>query len=69
MSISDQMAKLGKRMDDALDGVLAEQIGTNSRIDDLDHQLGDVRDLLLKVISLLEPAADAGGATRPRGKR
>lgn len=58
MSISDQMATLGKRMDDALDGVLAEQIGTNSRIDDLDHQIGDVRDLLLRVLALLGQADD-----------
>lgn len=61
MSIADQIKAMEKRLDDSLDGVLAEQIGTNARIDDLDHQIGDVRDLLLRVLALLEPQEKGRG--------
>lgn len=64
MSVIDHLKGVEKRLNETMDGVLAEQIGTNSRIDDLDHQIGDVRDLLLRVLSLLESEDDApGGAS------
>ncbi len=61
MSLADQITKLGKRLDDSIEGVLAEQIGTNSRLDDLDFQLGEVRDLLHRVLSLLETDEEGQG--------
>lgn len=54
MTLADQITKLGKRLDDSIEGVLAEQIGTNSRLDDLDYQIGEVRDLLNHVLALLQ---------------
>lgn len=64
MSLAEQITKMGKRLDDSIDGLLAEQIGTNSRLDDLDHQIGDVRDLLSQVLALLQPADDGTGGSR-----
>lgn len=54
MSLADQLTAMGKRLDEAVDGVLAEQIGTNGRLDDLDFQLGEMRDMLKLVLSLLQ---------------
>ena len=42
----------------AIDGVLAEQISATGRLDDLDAQLGEIKDILIHIISLLEPNED-----------
>jgi hypothetical protein len=55
MNLADQITAMEKRLDEAVDGVLAEQIGTNSRLDDMDFQLREMRDMLAAVLSLLQP--------------
>ncbi|MDR6535600.1 hypothetical protein [Variovorax soli] len=59
MSLVDQLTRTEKSVLDALDGVLAEHISTSGRLDDLDFQIGELRDLLTRVLALLEPEDDA----------
>jgi hypothetical protein len=54
MSLADQITAMGKRLDDTLDGMYAEQISTTAKLDDLDANISEVRDLLVRVLSLLE---------------
>lgn len=54
MSLADQITAMGKRLDETLDGMYAEQISTTAKLDDLDANISEVRDLLVRVLSLLE---------------
>lgn len=55
MSLADQITAMGKRLDETLDGIYAEQIGTTAKLDDLDFQVRAIRGLLERVLKLLDP--------------
>ncbi len=59
MSLADQISAMGKGLDELIDGVMAEQISANGRLDDLDYQIGEVRELLSRVLALLEPEEES----------
>lgn len=59
MSLADQLNAMGKRLDEAIDGVLAEQISATAKLDDLDFQISELRDMLGQVLALLEPEDDS----------
>lgn len=49
------MSKAEKEMLELLDGIQAEQISIAAKLDDLDFQLGEIRDVLGAILALLEP--------------
>lgn len=55
MSVLSELRAVEKRLNEQIDGIQAEQITMNGKLDDLDHQLGEIRDVLGAILALLEP--------------
>jgi len=55
MTLITELRAVEKRLSEQIDGIEAEQITINGKLDDLDFRLGEIRDVLGAILALLEP--------------
>lgn len=62
MNVAARLDQVEKDLAEMLDGVQGDAITISGKLDDLSFEIGEVRDLLTRVLDLLQPEDEGDGS-------